>query len=251
MLVLWQLAYSHFSEKVRWALDYKGIAHERRDLLPGLHIPRTLLLTRQKKLPVLEIDGRRICDSTAIIAALEERFPDSPRLYPADPAARARALALEDDLDEELGPHIRRAWFYELLQHPDYAATAITAAEPEKIQRRYRRHFGLLSWAMKRDMRIDQRRAAESWTLTRAILDRIAGEVGDSGYLAGDRFSIADLTACALMAPLLPAVVCPLAPGIEMPERLEAFRAQVVDHPAVRWASAVVAGHRDGGGSPH
>ena len=28
--VLWHIPFSHYSEKVRWALDYKGIAHRRR-----------------------------------------------------------------------------------------------------------------------------------------------------------------------------------------------------------------------------
>jgi glutathione S-transferase len=27
--LLWHIPLSHFSEKVRWALDYKGIAHRR------------------------------------------------------------------------------------------------------------------------------------------------------------------------------------------------------------------------------
>jgi glutathione S-transferase len=30
--VLWHIPFSHYSEKVRWALDYKGIAHRRRVL---------------------------------------------------------------------------------------------------------------------------------------------------------------------------------------------------------------------------
>ena len=32
---LFQFKVSHFNEKARWALDYKGIAHVRHSLLPG------------------------------------------------------------------------------------------------------------------------------------------------------------------------------------------------------------------------
>ena len=32
--LLWHIPLSHYSEKVRWALDYKGIAHRRRVLGP-------------------------------------------------------------------------------------------------------------------------------------------------------------------------------------------------------------------------
>jgi len=44
--------------------------------VPGLHIPASIWLTRgaSQTFPVLEIDGQRIGDSTAIIAVLEERF---------------------------------------------------------------------------------------------------------------------------------------------------------------------------------
>jgi glutathione S-transferase len=116
--VLWQLQISHYNEKVRWALDYKGVEYERRSLLPGFHKAKTKRLTGDvDTTPVLTLDGRSIGDSTAIIAAIEERWPQPP-LYPADPAERERALALEDFFDEELGPHIRRAAYHELLDHP-------------------------------------------------------------------------------------------------------------------------------------
>ncbi|MEA2303293.1 MAG: glutathione S-transferase, partial [Solirubrobacteraceae bacterium] len=94
---LWHIEVSHYSEKVRWALDHKRIRHELRVPMPGLHGVRALVLTRgaQRRLPVLELDGRRIGDSTAIIAALEQHTPE-PALYPADDEQRARALELED-----------------------------------------------------------------------------------------------------------------------------------------------------------
>src|SRR5215831_7251103 len=108
--VLWQLEISHYNEKVRWALDYKRIPHIRRSLLPGVHliVARRLTGGEVNTTPVLTIDERSIGDSTRILAAIEERWPDRP-LYPADPDQRARALDLEEFFDEQLGPHIRRA----------------------------------------------------------------------------------------------------------------------------------------------
>src|SRR5204863_6759036 len=90
------------------------IPHVRRSLLPGFHIPRVLWMTGQKSLPVLVLGGETIHDSTRIIERLERLRPE-PALYPADDAERRRALALEDFFDEELGPHVRRALFHELL----------------------------------------------------------------------------------------------------------------------------------------
>ena len=112
---LWQIPVSHYSEKARWALAWKGVEHERRSPPAGSHMAVALWLTRggQITFPILTLDGRNIGDSTAIIAALEERNPE-PALYPEDPAQLRRALALEDFFDEELGPHSRLLAWHEL-----------------------------------------------------------------------------------------------------------------------------------------
>src|SRR5207247_715861 len=82
--LLWHIPLSHYNEKVRWALDYKGIAHRRQVLGPD-YLIRAWRATGQGKLPILFLEGRAIADSTRIIAALEERYPEPP-LYPRDAA---------------------------------------------------------------------------------------------------------------------------------------------------------------------
>src|SRR6187200_16551 len=121
--VLWQLQVSHYVEKVRWALDYKRVPHIRRSLLPGIHIREAKRRTGDTSTaPVLTLDERSIGDSTRIIAAIEQRWPQ--------PAQRRRALELEEFFDEELGPHIRRAFYYELLAHPELLVPLFTHGDP-------------------------------------------------------------------------------------------------------------------------
>ena len=79
--LLWHIPLSHFNEKVRWTLDYKRIAHRRR-VLGADYLIRAWRATGRGTLPILFLDGRAIGDSTHIIAALEERYPEPP-LYPA------------------------------------------------------------------------------------------------------------------------------------------------------------------------
>ena len=135
--LLWHIPLSHYNEKVRWALDYKGIAHRRRVLGPD-YLIRAWRATGQGKLPILLLDGRAIGDSTRIIAALEERYPEPP-LYPRDAAARQRALALEDDFDETLGPALRAAIVTPLFRHdPDIALRVLTTGMPDKAYRTLR-----------------------------------------------------------------------------------------------------------------
>src|SRR5689334_9432 len=119
--LLWHLPISHYSEKVRWALDWKRVPHRRRVMPPGLHPLGALVLSRGQvyTMPVLVAEGQRIADSTGIIGWLEERYPESRPLYPSDPPERARALELEDWFDEKLGPYVRQWGFNALLTEPE------------------------------------------------------------------------------------------------------------------------------------
>ena len=77
--LLWHIPLSHYSEKVRWALDYKGIAHRRRVLGPD-YLIQVWRTTGQGKLPVLWLGGqsrfhahhRRACEALLRAAALSE-----------------------------------------------------------------------------------------------------------------------------------------------------------------------------------
>jgi Glutathione S-transferase, N-terminal domain len=55
-----------YSEKVRWALDYKGITHHRQ-VLGADYLIRAWRATGRGTLPILFLDGRAIGDSTNVI----------------------------------------------------------------------------------------------------------------------------------------------------------------------------------------
>jgi glutathione S-transferase len=241
--VLWQFRQSHFNEKIRWALDWKGIPHVRRSVLPGPHVPVLLWLTGQRQVPALILDGRAVTDSTDIIAALEARNPDPP-LYPSDPALRERALALEDDFDRELGPHVRRAVFHAALPDTDYAAALMATGCSPLAKALYRAAFPAVRVIMRLDMGIDDDRAARSRERIAAALDRVAAEIGPQGYLVGDRFSVADLTAAALLYPIVQPPEQPYPAPDRMPAAVAALRASFTSHPACRWAADLYRRHR-------
>jgi glutathione S-transferase len=243
--ILWHLAISHYSEKARWALDYKGVEHERRTPPPGLHIPVVLWVTRGRgyTLPTIEIDGRRLSDSTAIIAALEERYPEPP-LYPSDPDERRRALALEDWFDEEVAPYTRRLVFHELGRDPLRLEASVKNAAPALYEKL---GGGAVAYAkLFTKVRYGTHAEAAAETARQRIVagfDRLEAELGDEGYLVGGRFTVADLAAAAL---LYPVVMPPEAPQAltDLPERYERFRAQVRDRPGWSWVEEMFRLHR-------
>lgn len=239
---LWHFRLSHYNEKVRWALDWKGMPHRRRALLPGPHIPVVWWQTGQRQVPVLRLGGETLADSTRIIAALEAHRP-APPLLPADPGARARALALEDWLDEELGPHVRRAAFFHLLDDPEAAVATLAVGAPPLTRTLYRAAFPVTRAVMRSDLGIDAAGAERSRAVVEAAIARLDAEIGASGYLAGDAFSVADLTAAALLAPLLqpeefPYRLPPLVPP------LAAWRASLLERRSVQWALELYRRHR-------
>jgi len=240
---LWHIPLSHFSEKVRWALDWKGLAHRRRVLGPD-YLIKAWRATGRGTLPILFLDGRAIGDSTRIIAALEERHPDPP-LYPADTAARQRALALEDELDEQLGPALRASLVTPLFRHdPDVALRMLTTGMPEAAYRRLRTLIRIFPAFYRfrhriRDGSLDADRAT-----VQASLDRIESERRDRAYLVGDAFSVADLTAAALLSPLLqpPEIQYPLR--VELPAYVKDYRGSILEHPTAKWAAEIYRLHR-------
>jgi len=244
--VLWQLEISHFVEKVRWALDYKRVAHIRRSLLPGLHIRKAKRLTGDTStVPVLTIEGRSIGDSTRIIATIEERWPQPP-LYPEDPAQRRRALELEDFFDEELGPHIRRAFYHELLPHPELVVPLFAHGQPLAVRTLLRDGFPLLRVGMRRKMEINAEAAAASRAKMVAAMDQLEREISPSGYLVGDSFTVADLTAAALFYGVARPTEFPypMVADNDLPDSWREFLDPLTQRPGVHWVAEMYRQHR-------
>ena len=241
--LLWHIPLSHYSEKVRWALDYKGIAHRRRVLGPD-YLIRVWRATGQGKLPVLWLAGRAIADSTRIIAALEEHYPEPP-LYPRDAAMRQRSLTLEDDLDDTLGPALRAAIVTPLFQHdPDIALRVLTTGMGGKAYPTLRPLLGIFPAFYRFRHRISASNLERDRAIVATALDRIEHQRQGHAYLVGEAFTVADLTAASMLGALLqpPEIQYPLE--VKLPLYLKDYRAKLLRHPAMQWAAGIYRLHR-------
>ena len=245
--VLWQIKVSHYSEKVRWALDYKGVEHERKAPPPGAHMGIALAKSRgaSKTFPLLDLDGRTYADSTDIIAALEERWPEPP-LYPSDPEERRRALELEDFFDEEVGPYARRYAWHVITADREAAGRLLAqelpgpAAGAAPYLAPVAAGFLQLRYGVK-----DKDGAAEARHKVEAGFDRLESELGDNDYLVGESFTVADLTAAALF---YPTVLPPEGPALpDPPAAYLEFRDSFADRPGFKWVERVFREHRKRG----
>jgi glutathione S-transferase len=241
--VLWHFPISHFNEKVRWALDWKGMPHVRR-ALGATYFPRALLASGQPRLPILFLDGRAVFDSTRIIAELEARRPQPP-LYPADSEDRRRALALEDFFDEHLGPPIRTALLGPVFERDPGAAIDVLTTGMAPANASMMRAVVPVFRAFYRSRHaINDATIAASRGQIAAGLDRIERELQPSGYLVGDRFSVADLTAAAFLAILVMPPEMQYPPARPLPADVAAYVDTLADRPAFAWVRDMYRRHR-------
>ena len=238
---LFQFPASHFNEKARWTLDLKGVAHERISLLPGPHAPRMTKLTGKSQTPALRDAGEVIAGSAQIIDHLERKFPE-PRLYPEDPDERRRALELQREFDDEVGPAVRLAKFFEVMDG-EYAAKTFCQEKGVLTRALYRASFPVVQTVMKKKMAINAANAETARERTRSAFDFVAKEAGESGYLVGSAFSVADLCCAAL---LMPAVSVSEwgGPVDADTERVSRWLERWANHPGAEWVREIFRRHR-------
>src|SRR5689334_6590753 len=102
MLQLYTFNISHFSEKVRWALELEGVAFEEKVLVPGPHQLVTRRIAKRTHVPVLAHAGKYIQGSGEILDYIADTLGGT-RLTPSAADARTRARELERRMDQAFG----------------------------------------------------------------------------------------------------------------------------------------------------
>ena len=179
-LELLELYPSPYSERVRWALEVKGLRYARRPYQPIAGEPELVRDTGQRTVPVLFADGRVVGDSNLALDWLEDTHP-TPALFPASPLARAQVRALEIMATETLAPAARLV----LIGH-------FKQIDLQPLADHFAQKYG---W--------DERAQAEADRLLRMLLLDLAYAVGDAPYLVGAAFTRADLTVACMLTPAL------------------------------------------------
>ena len=243
-ITLHQFEFSHFNDKVRWALDFKGIEHQRKSYLPGPHMPKMKKLSGQAQTPVVSLEGRVIAGSAQIIDALELRFP-TPSLYPVDEVLRKQALALQSRFDEVVGPATRTALFSELIHELGYIAKMFGNSASRPSQLIYRGVLPVVKGIMAKGNGVtDPDNVTQAFEILQQTLDEVADVTQNTGYMVGDRFSIADLTTAALLAPFANPDHVDMRRPVPMPQSISELLAKYNDHPAIHWVGRMYAEHR-------
>jgi glutathione S-transferase len=201
MFELYDFTFSHYSEKARWALDFKGVPYTPRHLLPGFHMRTARKLAPRSSIPILKTDSAVIQGSTEIIDFLEQTFPDRS-LTPPEPRDANSAIEWEKYLDVEIGVTLR-LWFYYHTLPDRERALKFLCADATWLQRSlFALAFERVRLKMTQFMNINAESASNAERRFALALDRLDQALERGPFLVGNRFSRADLAACSLLWPL-------------------------------------------------
>ena len=162
-MILYGSTMSPFVRKVVAFAAEKEIALELKPVGLGDPDPGFAAASPFSKMPALDDDGYVLADSSAICHYLEAKHPE-PALIPAEPKARGRTI-----------------WFDEFADTILFACGG-TMFFNRIVAPRFLRRDGDLAAADK----------AERETLP-PLLDYLEGVIPESGFLVGDRLTLADL----------------------------------------------------------
>jgi glutathione S-transferase len=240
---LLQFRVSHYSEKVRWALDFKRWSHTRETLVPCFHIPRVRRLSGQNKVPVLVLEGEPIAGSDRILVEMERLRPE-PALFPRAASERERALAIQKYFDEEVGPDTRRLFWASYLSRPADCARMAADGFAGATYRIWRAGVPILRPLLRGNMGIDRASIERARGRLVGYFERLESEIGPRGHLVGDRFTVADLAAAAVMTPIVRPPEFPYPLPEPWPPELVELRRSVADRRGFRWVLETYARHR-------
>lgn len=242
-LTLYTIAMSHYSEKIRWLLDAEGLPYREIALTPVFHVRPALLkgMRARTTVPVLQAGNTAVQDSTRIIEWLE-RTHGPLRLLPA--SQRDEIMAIEDRFDA-IGKDVARYLYFSGFEHTDKILEMWTRFATPFENRVVRMAYPVIKGVFKVKLNINaaaaQRAEQRIDEAVRWLEARIAS---GNDHLVGDRLTVADLTAAALLAPMACPVEHPIYGEDSFRSKMAVNPALWQQRPGLDWVRRTYARHR-------
>ena len=240
---LLEFPHSHYCEKARWALDYKGIIFQPVAIMPGLHMITVRKYAADTSVPVLLDNNEVVQGSSEIINYLEQRHP-SHSLTPTATDERRACLEIERTMDEKLGENIRRILYDRLLAYPDFIRYCFTHPMPQLRQQIFRIFYPILRYKIYQTYVISTARVEQAKREFDAAMSDLEKQLKYRQYLVGEHFTRADLSVASMLSLLVMPQEHPF-PWKEIPDpETRIFYNEFRDHPVSDWVRKMYRDHR-------
>jgi glutathione S-transferase len=203
---LYKLHWSHYVEKVRWALDFKKLPWRGIDIVAFTKKEMQRFNCAQT-VPLIHdtATGVAISDSSPIIRYLDETYPERA-LFPDEPAEREATWQWMLRLDSTLGLHARRLGYTQVIMEcptilsklfmPNVWGGLFTRPVLRALA------APVLGTMLTLRFRFHRNREDRVYEALESQLIPIAVQLERKGFLVGDHFTAADLTLASLLRPL-------------------------------------------------
>lgn len=238
-----EFPHSHYCEKARWALDYKGVQFQPVTVLPGFHLITVRRYASGTSVPVLITEEQVVQGSGEIIDFLDKLSPESP-LTPADPHDRQMCLDIEKDMEVKLGENLRQILYHRLLDYPGYLQSCFTYGLPCYKKIVFRLIYPVLRSKMYKRYVISPESVEQARYNFKRAMSGLKKLLGRNKYLVGEQFTRADLAVASMLSILVLPHEHPF-PWEEIPDpELKTFYDEYRDHPVYIWATELYKEHR-------
>ncbi|MEM7424937.1 MAG: glutathione S-transferase C-terminal domain-containing protein [Pseudomonadota bacterium] len=231
---------SHFCEKARWALDWHRIDYQEECWVPGLHVLSSRLAgARSSALPLL-LSSREPVQGSGAILDWASRHGNGPELNHPD------AAGIEERADNGIGIHLRHYVYSICLpRSPESVRPALYLNLGHAKALAGRATWPLVRRLMIKGFRITPETPERAKARFETELDWLDDLLSDGRpFLAGARFTRADLAVASLLSPLTRPAQMAVYRKLELPAELELAFGNWMQRPSAKWAAGLYRTHR-------
>jgi glutathione S-transferase len=210
MITLYELHWSHYCEKIRWALDFKKLVWRKVNInaFSKSEINKFPCNQGRHLVPLIhdEINNYSLGDSSPILLYLEKAYPDSPLLLPAEESHRKLAYQWMIELDSKLGIVGRKLGYTQLILEKPVILSKLFLSDfwngvfALPILRRI--SSALLGMMLIKRFHLELNESRGLYDELEEYLLSLAKLFSDKKYLIGDEFTLVDLTLAVYLRPL-------------------------------------------------
>lgn len=204
-LILNTIAMSHYSEKIRWLLDYEQLPYKEIVWTPVYHAFPALFrgLRGQTTVPFIYKGKTCIQNSPKIVDWLNKEYG----LIKSLPASHQSEIIEVQSRFDAIGKPVARYLYFSGFEHKETVLDLWTLFSTPLQTIVIRSIYPLVKPFFKVKLKINRIDVARAESKIDEVLTWLEERLANNGdYLVGDQLSVADITAASLLAPL----ACPV-----------------------------------------